>query len=184
MIEGYFDNVDNFGGNGAFMSKFGLNIEEQATITIARKRWNDLVGAAGTTILPNRPCEGDLLYFPLNDGLFEIRFVDHQNQFYQLGKLYVFKLKIELFQFNSETMETGISEVDTLALEKTFDILSQRVMQEDGSGAIERDDEDFPIIEERDKPVDRDYRRNETIKDESKSALDFDESNPFADFDA
>jgi hypothetical protein len=184
MIEAYFDNVDNFGGRGQFMSKFGLNIEEQAQITVARKRWDQLVGQYGTTILPNRPCEGDLLWFPLTNGLFEIRFVDHQNQFYQLGKLYVFKLKIELFQFNSETMETGITEVDTLALEKTFDILSQRIMQEDGTGAVEREEEIFPIIEERDKPVDRDYRRNETIKDESKSALDFDESNPFADFDA
>jgi hypothetical protein len=183
MIEAYFDNVDNFGGRGQFMSKFGLNIEEQATITIARKRWNELVGQYGTTILPNRPCEGDLLWFPLSNGLFEIRFVDHQNQFYQLGKLYVFKLKIELFQFNSETMQTGIDTVDTMALEKTFDILSQRVMQEDGSGAVEREEEDFPLIAERDKPVNQDYRRNETIKDASKDVLDFDESNPFADFE-
>src|SRR5881398_2640720 len=73
-IEAYFDNVDNFGGNGQFMSKFGLQIEEQATITVARRRWQELVGQYGETILPNRPAEGDLLYFPLNDGLFEIRF--------------------------------------------------------------------------------------------------------------
>lgn len=183
LIEAYFDNVDNFGGRGQFMSKFGLNIEEQATITVARRRWNQLVGQHGETILPNRPAEGDLLWFPLSSGLFEIRFVDHQNQFYQLGKLYVYKLKIELFQFSSETMETGVEAVDIMALEKTFDILAQRIMQEGDEGAVEREETDFPLIRELGTPVDRDYRRNEVIKEESKDVLDFDESNPFADFD-
>jgi hypothetical protein len=182
-IEAYFENVDNFGGRGQFMSKFGLNIEEQASLIVSRRRWNQLVGQFGTTILPNRPCEGDLLWFPLSNGLFEIRFVDHQNQFYQLGKLYVYRLKIELFQFNSENFDTGVDAVDTMALEKTFDILQQRIMQEDGSGAVDADDTGLPIIEERDKPVDRDYRRNEAIHDEAKNDLNWDESDPFADYD-
>ena len=112
MIECYIDNVENFGGNGAFMSKFGLMIEEQAQLTVARKRWEELVASAGTTILPNRPVEGDLMYFPLTKGLFEIKFVEHQNPFYQLGQLYTYKLTVELFRYASETMETGIEKVD------------------------------------------------------------------------
>lgn len=183
-IEAYFDNVDNFGGNGAFMSKFGYQIEEQATITVARRRWDELVGQYGETILPNRPCEGDLLYFPTNDGLFEIRFVDHQNQFYQLGKLYVYKLKIELFQFNSETFDTGVKEVDDAAMERTFDILAKKIMGEDGT-AIADETQDLPIIQERltTKPVDRDYDRSQEFVKEETDVLNFDESNPFADFD-
>ena len=102
QIEAYLDNVDNFAGQGAFMSKFGMHIEEQAQLTIARKRWEQLVNRHGSTIIPDRPCEGDLLYFPMTDGLFEIKFVEHQSPFYQLGKLNVWKLKIELFQYSSE----------------------------------------------------------------------------------
>jgi hypothetical protein len=183
-IEAYFMNVDNFGGNGAFMSKLGLQIEEQATVAVARRRWDEMVGRFGETILPNRPCEGDLLYFPMSDGLFEIRFVDHQNQFYQLGKLYTYTLKIELFQSNSETMDTGIPAVDEAALERSFDILAKRVMSEGGVDTIATEATDFPIIQEKTKPASRDYDRSEQIKRDSKSALDFDESNPFAEFDA
>ena len=122
MIECYIDNVENFGGNGAFMSKFGLFIEEQAQLTVARKRWEELVASAGTTVLPNRPAEGDLMYFPLTKGLFEIKFVEHQNPFYQLGKLYVYKLKIELFQYSSERITTDVPEINNFALDMTFDI--------------------------------------------------------------
>jgi hypothetical protein len=63
-IEAYFDNVDNFGGNGQFMSKFGLQIEEQATITVARRRWQELVGQYGETILPNRPAKATFCTSP------------------------------------------------------------------------------------------------------------------------
>lgn len=183
-IEAYFKNIDNFGGNGVFMSKFGgMRIEEQATISVARRRWDELVGKYGETILPNRPCEGDLMYFPMTDGLFEIRFVDHQNQFYQLGKLYTYDLKIELFTFNSETFDTGIPAVDESALEKSFDILAQRIMQEGGVEEIENENTELPVILER-VVEGRDRDDSPALVREKSSVLDFDESNPFADFDA
>jgi len=121
-IEMYFDNIDSFAGQGAFIQKFGLMLEQSATLTVARKRWEQLIGVHGTTILPNRPCEGDLLYFPLTKGLFEIKFVTHQDPFYQLGKLYVYKLQVELFQYSSERLDTNIPEVDVFEELKTFDI--------------------------------------------------------------
>ena len=121
-IEMYFENVDGFGGNGAFMSKFGLMIEQSATLVVARKRWQQAVAQYGQTILPNRPAEGDLLYFPLTGGLFEIKFVQHQNPFYQIGKLYTYKLDIELFQYASERIDTNYSIINDFESLKTFDI--------------------------------------------------------------
>ena len=119
-IEMYFENVDSLDGQGAFIQKFGLMMEQSATLVVARRRWDQLVGRYGQTILPNRPCEGDLIYFPLTKGLFEIKFVKHQDPFYQLGKLYVFKLQVELFQYASEKIDTGIAEIDAFETLKTF----------------------------------------------------------------
>jgi hypothetical protein len=119
-IEMYFENVDSLDGQGAFIQKFGLMMEQSATLVVARRRWDQLVGRYGQTIIPTRPCEGDLIYFPLTKGLFEIKFVKHQDPFYQLGKLYVYKLQIELFQYASERIDTGISEIDAFETLKTF----------------------------------------------------------------
>jgi hypothetical protein len=119
-IEMYFENVDSLDGQGAFIQKFGLMMEQSATLVVARRRWDQLVGRYGQTIIPTRPCEGDLIYFPLSKGLFEIKFVKHQDPFYQLGKLYVYKLQIELFQYASERIDTGIKEVDVFETLKTF----------------------------------------------------------------
>lgn len=121
-IEMYFENVDSFDGQGAFIQKFGLMMEQSATLVVARRRWDQLVGRYDVTTLPQRPCEGDLIYFPLTGGLFEIKFVKHQDPFYQLGKLYVYKLQVELFQYASERMDTGIAEVDAFEDLKTFDV--------------------------------------------------------------
>jgi hypothetical protein len=119
-IEMYFENVDSFDGQGAFIQKFGLMMEQSATLVVARRRWDQLIGRYGQTIIPTRPCEGDLLYFPLTKGLFEIKFVKHQDPFYQLGKLYVYKLQVELFQYSSERIDTGIAEIDAFETLKTF----------------------------------------------------------------
>jgi hypothetical protein len=125
-IEMYFENVDSLDGQGAFIQKFGLMMEQSATLVVARRRWDQLVGRYGQTIIPNRPCEGDLIYFPLSKGLFEIKFVKHQDPFYQLGKLYVYKLQIELYQYSSERIDTGISEIDAFESLKTFSTNSTR----------------------------------------------------------
>lgn len=119
-IEMYFENIDSFDGQGQFIQKFGLMVEQSATLVVARRRWDQLVGRYGQTIIPNRPCEGDLIYFPLSKGLFEIKFVKHQDPFYQLGKLYVYKLQVELFQYASERIDTGNAQVDVFETLQTF----------------------------------------------------------------
>lgn len=111
-IEMYLENADGFEGQGAFIQKFGLFMEQSATLTVSRRRWDQLVGRYGKGILANRPSEGDLLYFPLTGGLFEIKFVQHQDPFYQIGRLQVYKLQVELFQYASEHIDTGDADID------------------------------------------------------------------------
>lgn len=124
-IDMYLETVDGFEGQGAFIQKFGLMMEQSATLTVARRTWERLIGRHNATILPNRPCEGDLLYFPLTKGLFEIKFVEHQDPFYQLKKLYVYRLQVELFQYASERIDTGIEEIDVFETLKTNDVNQQ-----------------------------------------------------------
>lgn len=125
-IEMYFENVDSLGGQGAFIQKFGLMVEQSATLVVARRRWEQLVGRYNIGPLPKRPAEGDLIYFPLTKGLFEIKFVQHQDPFYQLGKLYVYKLQVELFQYSSERIDTGNREIDAFETLKSFTTNSTR----------------------------------------------------------
>jgi hypothetical protein len=119
-IEMYFENIDTFGGSGTFIQKFGLIVEQSATLVVARKRWRQFIGRYGETIVPSRPCEGDLIYYPLAGDLYEIKFVEHQNPFYQLGKLYTYKLQVDLFQYASERIDTGVADIDAFETLKTF----------------------------------------------------------------
>lgn len=127
-IEMYFENVDSLDGQGAFIQKFGLMMEQSATLVVSRRRWDQMVGRFNIGQLPNRPAEGDLIYFPLTKGLFEIKFVRHQDPFYQLGKLYVYKLQVELFQYSSERIDTGVPAVDAFENLKSFTTNTTRTL--------------------------------------------------------
>ena len=118
----YMENNDGgFDGQQAFASKFGLQMDQSATLTVARREWDRLVGQHGQTILPNRPAEGDLLYFEMTGGLFEISYVQHQSPFYQVGQLYSYKLTVDLFRYSSENINTGISALDVFESLKSND---------------------------------------------------------------
>ena len=133
-INAYMENVDGFEGQQAFASKFGLQMEQSATLQIARRKWQQMVGKFGKTIIPDRPCEGDLLYFPMTGGLFEILHVMHQQPFYQLGQLYVFKLTVELFRYSSERIDTGVDDIDSFVGLKSTDITVNPVVDDTGVG--------------------------------------------------
>lgn len=124
-IDMYLESVDGFEGQGAFIQKFGLMLEQSATLTVARRTWEKLIGRHNGTTLPHRPCEGDLLYFPLTKGLFEIKFVEHQDPFFQLKKLYVYRLQVELFQYASEKIDTGVEAIDVFETLNTTDVSKQ-----------------------------------------------------------
>ena len=110
-VEMYVKNVDGFQGDGDFMSKFGLQIRDQITFCIARRVFSDEVGAIEYL---DRPQEGDLIYLPFNRKIFEIRFVEHEAIFYQLGALQMYELRCELFEYSNEFFNTGVADVDRL----------------------------------------------------------------------
>ena len=108
-IEMYIESVDGFEGEGDFISKFGLQIKDSVSLVVSKKRFQ-----AQLNHVVSRPKEGDLIYLPLTQGLFEIKFVEHENPFYQLGKLYTYKLSCELFTYSQEQIDTGVDAVDSL----------------------------------------------------------------------
>jgi len=111
-VEMYIENTEGFEGEGDLLSKFGVEVRDQATFVLSRRTWNRFVSLDQNLVTATRPQEGDLIYFPLGNQVFEIRFVEHENPFYQLGKLNVFKLQCETFEYSHEAFDTGIAELD------------------------------------------------------------------------
>ena len=109
-IEMRIETVDGFEGEGDILSKFGLQIKDNATFAVAKRRFDEVLKDS-----PNVPREGDLLYFPLTKALMEITFVEHENPFYQIGKNYVFRLTAEMYEFSHEDFETNVPEIDEVA---------------------------------------------------------------------
>jgi hypothetical protein len=120
-IEMYVETPQGFMGQGEFVSKFGMYIEQSIQVTMARRRWGELIARHGDTILPKRPAEGDLVYYPITKRLFEIKHVEKEPTFWQLGTLPTFKLTIELFQYSSERIDTGVPAIDAFETLKSFD---------------------------------------------------------------
>lgn len=121
-IEMYLENVEGFEGDKNFLSNLGLNIRKNVNLLVSNNRFIDVV-RQGPFNIPNptinldqtiRPLEGDLIYFPLTKGLFTIKFADHEAVFYQLGKIYVWRLTCEMFQYSNEVINTGIQEIDQI----------------------------------------------------------------------
>ena len=116
MIEMYLANVDGFDGNGTLLQKFGLEIRDEVTLIVARRRWEQLVGFFNNNIDQERPYEGDLIYIPYSKTLFEVRFVEHEKPFYQLNDLPVYELQCEMFEYESQDFDTGIKNWTILKL--------------------------------------------------------------------
>ena len=112
MVEMYIENTEGFEGEGDLLSKFGVEVRDQATFVLSRRTWDRFISLDSNLATSTRPQEGDLIYFPLGNQTFEIRFVEHENPFYQLGKLNVFKLQCETFEYSHEAFDTGIAELD------------------------------------------------------------------------
>ena len=116
LIEAYLENPEGFQGNGDLLTKFGVAQTDEITMIISAQRFSDLVSQFllldPDYKAPERPQEGDLIYFPLTSNYFEIKFVEHEEPFYQLGKGYVYKLKAELFEYSDEQGDVFDSDED------------------------------------------------------------------------
>ena len=113
-IEMYIENIEGYDGEGDLFSRFGVEIRDEATFVVARKRWKQTVARYDNEITGERPREGDLIYIPLSSTLFQITHVEHEQPFYQLSNLPVYKLRCTLFEYNDEDLDTGIASIDNI----------------------------------------------------------------------
>ena len=180
-VEMYIKNVEGFEGEGDLLSRFGLQIRDEITFTLARKRFDQIrseklmteVGynfvmedantaapsrqflsgnhetesivleqgtGDGYSITSNRPNEGDLIYFPMVDKTFEIKQVEHETLFYQTGRLQTYDLRCELFEYSSEAIDTGITEIDEIEDKFSLDILDNQILLDGEEGALLTED--------------------------------------------
>ncbi|MDB4403067.1 hypothetical protein N9159_00340 [bacterium] len=112
-IEMYIEGNDGFEGEGELYSKFGIETRDSASFIISRRSWERFISLDANLATGVRPNEGDLIYFPLSNSLFEIKFVEHENTFYQMGKLYTFKMSCDLFEYSGEDFDTNLQALDT-----------------------------------------------------------------------
>ena len=232
-IEMYIKNVEGFEGEGDLLSKFNLEIRDQVTFTVARKRFDQarseklttevgynyvqeeantaapsrqfLTTSANTSsfgiqlesgtdegyaITTNRPTEGDLIFFPLVNKLFEIKFVEHESLFYQTGRLQTYDIKCELFTYSNERIDTGDSTIDAIEDNLSTDLLNNELLLDlaSGDGKLLNEDGDSLLVEFRLESVQTTannelFGSNQDSTISSDSIIDFSESNPFGDID-
>ena len=117
LLEAYVNTYEGYGGQGDIMTKFGVSLRDELTVTISKERFEDFISpfleSDEDYELASRPREGDIIFFPLGTRLFEVKFVEHEDPFYQLGKNYVYQLKCELFEYEDEIIDTGIDIIDS-----------------------------------------------------------------------
>lgn len=212
-VEVYIKNVQGFEGQGDFLAKFNLEIRDQITFTMARKRFREIAteklmtevgynlqlesantnawgeysslmvetgSANGYSITSSRPLEGDLIFFPLNNKLYEIKFVEHENIFYQHGKLYTYDLVCELYD-RGERLLTGNTIIDTIGTSTSLDILNYQIQFENGDTFI-NEEGGYMLLEYRIEDT-APLANNEIIRIEGDDYVDWSERNPFSEVD-
>ena len=223
-VEMYVKNVEGFEGEGEFMSKFGVQLNDQLTLTVARKRFDQIrteklqtevgynyvqesantdapsrqfltgnshtesiVLETGTTgvnnysITSERPQEGDLVFFPLVNKIFEIKFVEHEDIFYQTGRLQSYDLRCELFKYSSEQIRTGNTDIDSIETAGTLDTLLYELLLENGDKLLEEGGDS--MIQEYQLFTQDAGANNSFFQSEGESIIDFSERNPFSEVD-
>ena len=123
LLEAYVNTYEGYSGAGDIMTKFGVSLRDEVTLTISKERFEDFISPflnIDAYEIATRPREGDLIFFPLGQRLFEVKFVEHEQPFYQLGKNYVYQLQCELFEYEDEIIDTGVDEIDTEVEEDGF----------------------------------------------------------------
>jgi len=131
-IEMYIENTEGFDGEGDLFTKFGVEIRDQATFVVARRRWTQTVNRFDNDISGDRPREGDLVYLPLSNSMFQIMAVEHEQPFYQISNLATYKLRCELFEYNDENFDTDIDAIDNIERDYAYEYVL--TLDSDGGG--------------------------------------------------
>lgn len=173
-IEMYIKSIDGFSGDGEFLSKFGVEIRNQIVFSVARRIFSEEISQFTTQVRPN---EGDIIWFPLNQRLFVIRYVNKYEMFYQLGALQTWEMTCEVFEYAGEKFSTGIAEIDEIQTKYNTDIFNWAILTEDGD-RIMTEESNYLVLEAAKTntiaPSD-----NDMIQQESDEFVDWTAQNPF-----
>jgi hypothetical protein len=183
-VEMYIKSVDGFGGDGSFMSKFGLEVRDQVVFSMAQKVFNDEIGAFTNKV---RPQEGDLIFFPLNGRIFQIKYVNKFEMFYQLNALQTWEMTCELFEYSDEFFDTGIDAIDSIQQNYSTNVLNWGILTEDGYYLIDEGNNNY-LVQESYADFNLPGQINQELKDGSNnyptgssSFIDFSAMDPFSD---
>jgi len=197
LLEMYMETTEGFAGEQELINKFGLEIREDTTFTISKRRFETAVDNPANLIKSGRPNEGDIIYMPLMNSFFEIQFVEDQEPFFQLGQLPVYKLRVTRWEYSSERIDTGITDIDAAEDKYTLDQLQHQVSLENevGSLLLENDSVDgennYFLLETYALQTQSTYADNTDLDNQAgfdtastaDDVLDFTERNPFGDVD-
>ena len=183
IIEMYLDDIEGYQGQKEMMTRFGIDMQDEATFVVSKRRFEQLISLDQNLIVSTRPNEGDLIYFPTGKKLFEISFVDHDDPFYQLQNLPVFKLRCRTFEYSHEDMATGLDAIDAIETAESLDALEYQIILEAGTDSgtnyLITEDGDW-IVSEAYSPDTVDASSDsEFFETQGDSILDFSEMNPF-----
>jgi len=163
-LEVYIDNNTGFAGDGQIIQKFGVELKQEIVLTMSRRRFAE--EAAKLDTASDRPAEiyapfmGDLIYFPLSKALFEIKFVEPFNVFFQQGKLYTYQVSCELFKYSMENINTGNTEIDRIE----DDAVGEYTTSADGTFIMDK----------------KTSNENTIIENLSDNIIDFSDTDPFS----
>ena len=183
IIEMYLDNIEGYEGQKEMMTRFGLDMQDEATFVVSKRRFEQLISLDANLIVSTRPNEGDLIYFPDGKKLFEISFVDHDDPFYQLQNLPVFKMRCRTFEYSHEDMATGLDAIDAIETAESLDALEYQIILEAGTDSgtnyLITEDGDWIVSEAYSVDTVDTSSDSDWFETQGDSILDFSEMNPF-----
>ena len=197
LLEMYFETQEGFAGENEIINKFGLEIRDDTTLVLSKRRFEEHVASKATLTATGRPNEGDIVYVPLLKAFFEIQFVEDQEPFFQLGNLPVYKLRVTRFEYSSERLDTGVADIDAAEDKFSLDMLAHQMTleAEEGSLLLENDrasgDPNYFLMETYAIQTQSPYADNVDLDNEAgfdtasvgDDILDFTERNPFGEVD-
>ena len=178
-IDLYIRSYDNYQGDGVFLSKFNLEIRDVLTVSIAIRSFNNSIAASEPTI--KRPREGDLVFLPMDNRLYQITYVNKTAVFYQTGALQFYDMSLELFEYSSERFDTGIDAIDNIYRDRSLDLNNYSILTQDGF--MITDESGYPIIQGQysiDAQNDDFLDDSDEIQTESDAILDWEDTDPFS----
>ena len=179
----YINTVEGFGGEGDFLSKFGVEQRDTMTMSVARRTFEQDVGREDLANI-ERPREGDVIFFPLNKKLYTVNFVEHEPVFYQMGSLQFYVLRLEMFEYGGERFNTGISDIDVLEDTRSTDIfLHNQLMMETGDLPIHIETGQRVLLDGIGTALDQDDitdSENTFLETGADNFIDFSDADPFS----